>query len=434
MPASICLFDACVLTHVRAFLCTLVVAIGPAFAAAVPIPPVLTLAEAEQIALANAPRIAHHRSNADAAAARAIYEGQLPDPQLTLGAQNVPTDTFDLEQDDMTMTLIGVRQAFPPGRTRALKSERASQAREREEALLELEHRSLMREVRRTWLEMHALDEQLRIAERLRASAVQVAESAEGRFRAAQESELAVRRTRQAVAQEDDRLIALQVRRRTASDVLARWFGSQAAGRLEAALPTDPPRLPQPAAGFDATRHPEWRAARFEAGAARIEVAMAREAYKPGVMLDVQYGHRRSMPSGGDRPDMLTAMVSLDLPLFRAKRQDRMLAERVAMENAALLDSDDRRREIEARYATARTTLEGTRARVRLYEQRLLPLARQAARSAVAGSLRDRAERIEAERDALLMELEAVQLRHEHHLAEVEILYLAGEVAREGTP
>ena len=85
--------------------------------------PELTLAEAERLALEHAPWLQHHRTNADAAAERAVYQRRLPDPQLTLGFLNVPTDSFSLSEEDMTMTMVGIRQAFPPGRTLKLKGQ-----------------------------------------------------------------------------------------------------------------------------------------------------------------------------------------------------------------------------------------------------------------------------------------------------------------------
>src|SRR3990172_6782670 len=63
---------------------------------------------------APAPWYAHHRANVEAAAERAAYEGQLPDPQLSLGLLNVPTDTWKLDREDTTMAMVGVRQSFPP--------------------------------------------------------------------------------------------------------------------------------------------------------------------------------------------------------------------------------------------------------------------------------------------------------------------------------
>jgi hypothetical protein len=56
--------------------------------------------------------------------------------------------------------------------------------------------------------------------------------------------------------------------------------------------------------------------------ASRKEVDLARQAYKPGWMLELTYGQRVGEdPEGDSRSDMLSAMVSVDLPLFRDKRQ-----------------------------------------------------------------------------------------------------------------
>ena len=128
-----------------------------ALALAAQAPLTLTLERAEQLAILQAPGLAQHRNHVQVAAERAVSEGQLPDPQLIVGAINVPTDTFDLSQDDMTMTAIGVRQAFPPGTTRALRTQRAGHNLTRAQALLELEHRTLVRNVRHTWLELYYL-------------------------------------------------------------------------------------------------------------------------------------------------------------------------------------------------------------------------------------------------------------------------------------
>ena len=42
-----------------------------------------------------------------------IAESSLPDPKLKLGVMNLPTDSFDLEQEAMTQLQVGVIQAFP---------------------------------------------------------------------------------------------------------------------------------------------------------------------------------------------------------------------------------------------------------------------------------------------------------------------------------
>src|SRR3989338_4609488 len=156
----------------------------------------LTLAETERLALEHAPWSPHHRANGDAAAERAVYEGRLPDPQLTLGYVNVPTDTWKLDQEDMTMTMVGVRQSFPPYGALDAGTRRAERTVARERARLETERANLMRQVRGVWYELYYATQGQILLAATRALAVRDLEAAEGGFRAARESPRAVLRAR----------------------------------------------------------------------------------------------------------------------------------------------------------------------------------------------------------------------------------------------
>lgn len=376
----------------------------------------LDLKRAEQMALELAPWLAHHSANAQAAAERSVYQGRLPDPQLTLSAINVPTDTFSFKEDEMTMLGIGVRQAFPPGNTLQLRARRAEQDYTREQAQLELERRDLLRQVRTTWLDLYQQEQALRVLADSRRLQTRELQAAEARYRAAQETPRAVLVARAELARLDDREQSLRADGARARARLSRWIGDAA----HAPLPPEPPTLPVPTA-FDSTQHPEWLAARAERDGARTEIDMAREEYKPGVMLDFMYGVRQT------RADMVTAQVSLDLPVFRHKRQDRRLAEKNALAAAADHGIEDKRRELEAMYQAAQATHASLTARVQLYRERLLPVVEKEAGVTVAGFARDQNEIRAAQMKALQARLELIQLRTELAKAQAELLYLAGE-------
>ena len=385
--------------------------------------PELTLAEAERLALERAPWLAHHRTNMDAAAERAVYEGRLPDPQLVVGAINVPTDTWKFNQEDMTMTMVGVRQSFPPGDTLALKGRRAEKELTREEAKVEAERRNLLRQVRQAWLELYFQQESLRLLQEARRLQQRQLEAAEGRYRAAADMQQVVIRARQAVARVNERepMLKAQIARTRAQ--LGRWIGAAATLPLPAALPV----LPVPATDFNPARHPEWLASEAMFDAARLEVDMARQDYKPAWMLDLSYGLRRPMPDGTERPNMVTAMVTLDLPVFRAKRQDRRLAEKQALESGARFETEDKRRELEAMYASMRAEYEALTARARIFEEQLLPAIRREAQVTVAGFARDQTEYRDAQMKALDAEQEYTRVRVDLAKTQAELLYLTGE-------
>ena len=382
----------------------------------------LTLADAEARAIEHAPSLMRMRAAVDAASARTTAADRLPDPQLLFGAINVPTDSYRLNQEDMTMTMVGVRQAFPPWGSLDSRAQRAAGEQAQEQARLDIERRGLLREVRQAWLELYYTEGAQRLLESARELARRDLAAAEARRRAAQDTLRAVYQARQQIARLDERLLMLRAQSEQARARLARWIGAAARDPLPDALPALPA-----ARAFDPDLTPEWRAAQAGLDVAHAEVNMARAEYKPGVMLDLQYGFRRPMPDGTERPDMVTAMVTLDLPLFRAKRQDRRLAESESMESAARYASDDKRRELQAMDQSLRAERDALVERVRVYEQELLPSLRNEAQDASAGFARELTERRAARMKEIDAQLELLRLRVDLVKTQTELLYLNGE-------
>jgi outer membrane protein TolC len=383
----------------------------------------LTLAETERLALEHAPWLQHHRTNVEAAAERAGYEGRLPDPQLTLGVVNVPTDSWRLDREDMTMVNVGVRQQFPPGDTLKLRAQRAEKELTREQARLEIERRNLLRQVRFTWLELALQERSQRLLAAQRIVQQRQLDAAEGRHRAAQDTPQVVLRARQALARIDERAATLGAQSERLRSQLTRWIGEAVHEPLPPGAPTLPP-VPEP---FDVTQHPEWLAMNAGVEAARAEVDMARQEYKPGFMVDVSYGARRAMPDGTPRSDLVTAFVTFDMPIFRRQRQDRRLAEKQTMEAAARYETEDKRRELETMYASARAEHAALAVRVGIFTDTLLPAIDAESQITSTGFARDLTERRDAQMKALDARLDLARLRTDLAKSHTDLLYLAGE-------
>jgi hypothetical protein len=124
---------------------------------------------------------------------------------------------------------------------------------------------------------------------------------------------------------------------------------------------------------------------------------------------------------------MVTAMVTLDLPVFRSKRQDRRLAERQALEHGARFETEDKRRELDAMYQSLRAEREALAARAKIFQEQLLPAIRREAQVTIAGFARDQTEYREAQMKALEAEQEYARVRVDQAKTEAELLYLTGE-------
>jgi outer membrane protein TolC len=379
----------------------------------------LTLPEAGRLALEHAPWYAHHRTSVEAASERVVYENRLPDPQLTFGVVNVPTDSFRLNEEDMTMVMLGVRQSFPPGDTLALKQRRAEKELDRERARFELEQRNVLRQVRTAWLELYFQERSLALIGQVRELLQAQVRAAENRYRAAQETQQSLLRTRQALSRLDEREQGVRAQAVRLRGQLARWIGQEPA---QLPLPAELGGLPGLPLDFDVARHPEWIAAQAMLDNARTEVEMARQEYKPGIMAELSYGARQD-----GRSDMVTALVTLDLPVFRSKRQDRRLAEKQTLEAGARFEAEDKKRELEAMFAAARAEHDTLAERTRIYAERLLPDIQREARLTASGFARDQAELREARMKELDAEIELTRLRVDLARSHVELIYLKGE-------
>lgn len=72
-------------------------------------------------ALQVSPKLKMLRAKYDASKSRIEVNSNLPDPMLTLGLMNLPTNSFSFSQEPMTGKIVGLSQAFPfPGKLGAI--------------------------------------------------------------------------------------------------------------------------------------------------------------------------------------------------------------------------------------------------------------------------------------------------------------------------
>jgi outer membrane protein TolC len=124
----------------------------------------LTLDEALRLGEARSPRLAAQRYAVAASSQQVDRAGELPDPKLRLGIENLPVtgaDSFRYDRDFMTMRAIGVMQEFPNGAKREARSARAERQRDVETAGFNAQQAMLSRDIAAAWMEVH-------YAERLR--------------------------------------------------------------------------------------------------------------------------------------------------------------------------------------------------------------------------------------------------------------------------
>lgn len=386
----------------------------------------LTLAEAERLALESDPLTRRYGAQAQAYAEQAVADAQLPDPSLTLGAQNLPTDNFDATQDDMTMLQLGVRQMFPPGATLQQRAAQTSALSDAETARAEEQKRKVLNELRLSWLEWFYQVRAIETVKKSRVLLQQLAQATQSQYSAGLASvqdmlgaELELRKLKEREAE-------LRTARDTVQADLIKWLGHAALNRP---LSVEFPALPEPDSKarlqVQLEHHPLLQAEDATVRAGESEVAMVREQYKPAWSVGVDYGLR-----GAGRSDFLSAGVTVELPLFPGRRQDRRLAASQQQAQAARYERDDRLRELTHRLDSAYARWDGLGESVAIYEKEIVPQAGQNAALALKSYQNDGADFtlvMRARVTLLETQLEALRLRVERAKAQADLIYLSGD-------
>ncbi|MBK1734569.1 hypothetical protein CKO15_04565 [Halorhodospira abdelmalekii] len=395
-------------------------------------PQPLSLAQAEQLAVERNPAIAGYRAEAAALRERVPAARSLPDPELTLGAMNVPIDSLGIGDDPMTQLRIGLRQRIPTGRDAA--EQRLSAELQVAQARVERVERTTRRKVRHAYYELLHRHLAMALLKENRHHFEAMQSAAEREFAAGRVSRQDSLQANLELERLEDRIVGEGMALEEARAELARWIGAEAARQP---LPESVPEMRQPPKTAEQARrhldhHPRLAEAIAAIGVGHAGVAKARSAYRPNWAVEVTYGHRRATgmdPSSA--PDLLSAMVMVQLPLFTANRQDRHLAAGQQRLYAAQAQQQEiwleLERDLTARYARWHSLDE----RSRHYHERIVKLAAENAEAAHAAY---RAETIgftalqRARIDALETRLAALRIDIQRAQAQAELLYLTGEV------
>ncbi len=366
----------------------------------------LALEEAQRIAVDRSAQVASQRSMAEAAREMAVPLAELPDPQLIVGLENVPTggpERWSLTRDSMTMTRVGIMQEFPRAAKRELRAERARRDAARSDVAAEAAAVAVSRETATAWLALHfARRAERAIAAQLAEADLQLA-MAEAAYRGGRGTPGEALAARAAILELRNRALEAELASERARLALARYVGPAAADR-PLGEPPDLARLPRESqALLDVDAQPEVRLAEAQAAVLDAESGLARAARLPDWSAELSYGIR-----GSDYSNMLTLMVRVDLPWSPGTRQDREYVAKLKERDAAREMREDTRRMRDAEVRQMLAEWSSARAQGTRIRDEMIPLARartEAALAAYRGGSGPLAMVLEARRAELESEL-----------------------------
>jgi len=411
----------------RSLLCVAILISGNAFA--------LNLKQAEQLAIQSDPSIESFKATSLSFVDESVADGTLPDPKLRLGAVNVPVDTFDLEQEQMTQLKLGIQQDFPRGDVRSIKQQQSQYLSRAALSMADDVQLKILRDVRETYLNLFYEISAYKIIRETRKLFSELVKITESNYAAGRVNQQDVVLAGLELSRLDDRSTKIQSREETYRASLSQWIGDVAWHDINSIFP-DLPALPEEVdLNQVIPQHPLIRAESAKVNASKQMTEMARQEYKPGWSLLVDYGFRSgNNPDGTERSDFATAIVSLDVPLFTGNRQDKTVSASEQKISAARYSKDDQLRKLKQFYDKNRHLWLRLEERELLYKNSLLTAAKnntKASLKAYQSGVSEFNTLMRAQITELDVRLEDLRVRVDRAVAQAKILYIIGDPENE---
>ncbi len=378
--------------HLRVLMRALLLLVlsGPVPAAADPSAGILALEDAVALAIEGNPGLAGTQARAAALAAIPSQAGTLPDPMLSLNALNLPTDTFDLDQEPMTQLQIGIDQALPfPGKLglqeRAAEFDATAAASNVDEARLQL-----IDKVKQGWWQIFYLDRALEIVSGNQDLLRQFVEIAQTKYKVGEGLQQEVLLAQVELSRLLDRHIELQGMRRQQSARLNALLYRNAGTAVVLQEQVDE-RLPvlrpeQELYARAAAARPLLELKRQEVEAARTRHELARRDRYPDFKLGAAYGFRQGDNTDGSaRADFASLRLGVSLPLFAGRKQDRAVDQRSSELQQKQYALQDELAAVQAAISAAFADYQRASEQVELFRTGIIPQAQQSVASMLSG-------------------------------------------------
>ncbi len=380
---------------------------APAFAADAP----LTLAEAQRLAVERSRQLTAQDFAVSAARDMAVAAGQLPDPVLKFGIDNLPVngpDRFSLTSDFMTMRRIGVMQEFTRADKRQLRAERFNGDADKTVAEKNVTAAAIERDTALAWLDRYYAEAMAAVIAEQGSQARLEVQGAEGAYRAGRGNQADVFAARGALAMFDDRASEIQRRIRNAKTMLAPWIGAAADLPLTGKPAIDAIRLDPATLDTQLAHHPQIAVLDKREEIAATEAKLAQANKKADWSVELMYQQR-----GPAYSNMIGIGVSIPLQWDQKNRQDRELSSKLAMVEQVKAEREDALRMRVAETRNMINEWENGRERQARYERELIPLANDrtlAAIGAYRGGKASLTDVLLARRNEIDVRIQALQL------------------------
>jgi hypothetical protein len=355
--------------------------------------------------------------------AEAESKDVLPDPVFFAAMQNMPTDTFELDQEGMTMFKVGVKQMFPKGNSLTLNKNivlhnQVEQSLQQKQRLLKLRQ-----QVEMAWLEAWYWQKSKILIEEDRTFLTQMQDFMQSVYQLGGNNQSDLIGAELELIKLDEKILetdrSFQIFRHELNTLANVSLADVRLSENLVSLPYQ--ELPSESDLYVLlSTHPELLILDENIAQLSDKIALSEQDYEPQWGVEFSYGYRQNMPNGMDRADLVSAGVSVQLPLFSRSQKSQSVRsikyKQASVENKRLELLQKARFELENLAQQYRTT----QAQAQLYEHKILPTLAKQKRSAIQSYQSDKGDfRVVTD---LYLKVQSTKIKHQRLKVSEQIL------------
>lgn len=340
----------------------------------------LTLDSALKTAIENNPEIKQSKSKFESYKIKATQQGVLDEPKFGIGLLNLPANSFSLRDMDETMKEFKLMQMFPFFGKLSLKEEVATiEAKMIEEEYNE-KRNEITSKVKKTYYEFFLIIKSIEITEKNKLLLEEIVRITDAKYSSGTGLQSDVLRAQLELAKMKNELIMLEQKRKTAEAKL----NSLLFRKIDTSI-SNIEELKNKEFNKDLTElqnitienKPVLKLANLMVKKNETALNLAKKEYFPDFDLGVSYGQRDSRMDGTERNDMVSLMLTINLPFLWGKRGYEVESTQIEIEEAKS-NYDSMKNEVFFMIRDISVEIEKDKKMINLFETGILPLAKQA--------------------------------------------------------
>lgn len=399
------------------------------------------LAQLINIALSNDGNRKQYSAQSAAMRETGVASATLMDPKLKVGFGGLPVDSFKFDEDPMTNISVGLMQQFERGSTLDLQQKKANQQADGLGLQVHARELEVANSMTQLWLELGYQQRAEQIMLENRKLMKEMESFIQTNYSIGKSEAQDLLNAQLQVSKLDEKLQAnAQMQRRLISQ-LSEWLGSDwlaneqalhASNQLNWDTLNSKLAVSQGSTKHyqQLSQHPMVKMADVSISANKTQVEIAEQAYNPQFGVEVMYAYRQADNMMGEpASDLVSAYLTMDIPLFTGDRQDRNLAAAQYQVGAAQSQKDTLLTQMNAKVNTLLVDRGNLTQRLERYQSTLLPQAKARIQAVERGYQNNTAQFndvISATTDELALQLEQQRLLTDLNIANSNLATLLG--------